>query len=119
MFTSPGDHISVSGPEGTFAVRPLRDVTYLYLLAAGTGFTPMARLIQLALQDPDTIRWELTHDSDQEVEHLIGTSINIYYYSQSFSLVKPRLDKCISLSITQVLFEQSILLVLLISLSNP
>ncbi|GLD48612.1 cytochrome b5 reductase 4 [Lates japonicus] len=51
-----GDHISVSGPEGTFAVRPLRDVTYLYLLAAGTGFTPMARLIQLALQDPDTIR---------------------------------------------------------------
>ncbi|XP_059194252.1 cytochrome b5 reductase 4 [Centropristis striata] len=46
-----GDCISVSGPEGTFSLRPLRDVTYLYLLAAGTGFTPMARLIQLALQD--------------------------------------------------------------------
>nr|XP_020477316.1 cytochrome b5 reductase 4 isoform X2 [Monopterus albus] len=51
-----GDHISVSGPEGTFSVRPLCDVTYLYLLAAGTGFTPMARLIRLATQDIDTIR---------------------------------------------------------------
>ncbi|XP_074510948.1 cytochrome b5 reductase 4 isoform X2 [Sebastes fasciatus] len=51
-----GDCISVSGPEGTFSLRPLRDVTYLYLLAAGTGFTPMARLIQLALQDVDIIR---------------------------------------------------------------
>ncbi|XP_060937686.1 cytochrome b5 reductase 4 [Limanda limanda] len=50
-----GDHISTSGPEGTFTARPLRDVTHLYLLAAGTGFTPMARLIQLA-QDVDTIR---------------------------------------------------------------
>ncbi|KAM9353397.1 cytochrome b5 reductase 4 isoform 2-T2 [Symphorus nematophorus] len=50
-----GDHISVSGPEGTFSLRPLRDVTNLYLLAAGTGFTPMARLIRLALQDIDTI----------------------------------------------------------------
>ncbi|KAL7394134.1 hypothetical protein ABVT39_021208 [Epinephelus coioides] len=51
-----GDCISVSGPEGPFSLRPLRDVTYLYLLAAGTGFTPMARLIQLAQQDIDTIR---------------------------------------------------------------
>ncbi|XP_070691505.1 cytochrome b5 reductase 4 [Pempheris klunzingeri] len=51
-----GDHISVSGPEGTFSLRPLRDVTHLYLLAAGTGFTPMARLIRVALQDIDTIR---------------------------------------------------------------
>ncbi|XP_022606626.1 cytochrome b5 reductase 4 [Seriola dumerili] len=52
----PGDHVSVSGPEGTFTARPLRDVTYLYLLAAGTGFTPMARLIHLVLQDTDSIR---------------------------------------------------------------
>ncbi|XP_068592274.1 cytochrome b5 reductase 4 [Cebidichthys violaceus] len=51
-----GDCISVSGPEGTFSLRPLRDVTHLYLLAAGTGFTPMARLIQLALQDGDAVR---------------------------------------------------------------
>nr|XP_061804519.1 cytochrome b5 reductase 4-like isoform X2 [Nerophis lumbriciformis] len=51
-----GDHISVSGPEGTFSLRPLRDVTVLYLLAAGTGLTPMARLLQLALQEMNTIR---------------------------------------------------------------
>ncbi|XP_037836393.1 cytochrome b5 reductase 4 isoform X2 [Kryptolebias marmoratus] len=51
-----GGHISVSGPEGTFSLRPLCDTTDLYLLAAGTGFTPMARLIHLALQEVDTIR---------------------------------------------------------------
>ncbi|XP_035528872.1 cytochrome b5 reductase 4 [Morone saxatilis] len=51
-----GDQISVSGPEGTFSLRPLREIAYLYLLAAGTGFTPMARLIRLAVQDSDTIR---------------------------------------------------------------
>lgn len=56
---SPGGCVSVSGPEGPFSLRPLRDVTHLYLLAAGTGFTPMARLIQLALQDGDTIKWGL------------------------------------------------------------
>ncbi|XP_061529581.1 cytochrome b5 reductase 4 isoform X6 [Phycodurus eques] len=51
-----GDHVSVSGPEGTFSLRPLRDTAVLYLLAAGTGFTPMCRLIQLALQEITTIR---------------------------------------------------------------
>ncbi|XP_069028078.1 cytochrome b5 reductase 4 isoform X1 [Embiotoca jacksoni] len=51
-----GDHLSVSGPEGTFSLRPLRDVTHLYLLAAGTGFTPMARLIRVALEEFDSIR---------------------------------------------------------------
>ncbi|XP_051813217.1 cytochrome b5 reductase 4 isoform X5 [Acanthochromis polyacanthus] len=51
-----GDHIAVSGPEGTFSLRPLRNTTDLYLLAAGTGFTPMVRLIHLALQDMDGIR---------------------------------------------------------------
>ncbi|XP_007543123.1 cytochrome b5 reductase 4-like [Poecilia formosa] len=51
-----GENISVSGPEGTFSLRPLRDVTHLYLLAGGTGFTPMVRLISLALREVDTIR---------------------------------------------------------------
>ncbi|XP_037532410.1 cytochrome b5 reductase 4 [Nematolebias whitei] len=51
-----GGHISVSGPEGTFSLHPFRDITRLFLLAAGTGFTPMARLIRLALQEADTIR---------------------------------------------------------------
>ncbi|XP_024117733.1 cytochrome b5 reductase 4 [Oryzias melastigma] len=51
-----GDHISVSGPEGSFSLRLLRDVTHLFLLAAGTGFTPMARLIRFSLQEIDTVR---------------------------------------------------------------
>ncbi|XP_049587834.1 cytochrome b5 reductase 4 [Syngnathus scovelli] len=51
-----GDHVSVSGPEGTFSLRPLRDTTVLYLLAAGTGFTPMCRLVRVALQEISTIK---------------------------------------------------------------
>uniref|UniRef100_A0A3Q3D1I2 Cytochrome b5 reductase 4 n=1 Tax=Hippocampus comes TaxID=109280 RepID=A0A3Q3D1I2_HIPCM len=51
-----GDHVSVSGPEGTFSLRPLRDTTVLYLLAAGTGFTPMSRLIRVALHESFAIR---------------------------------------------------------------
>lgn len=52
----PGGSISVSGPEGSFSLRPLRDVTHLFLIAAGTGFTPMARLIHTALRDVQSIR---------------------------------------------------------------
>uniref|UniRef100_A0A8B9H965 Cytochrome b5 reductase 4 n=1 Tax=Astyanax mexicanus TaxID=7994 RepID=A0A8B9H965_ASTMX len=51
-----GASVSISSPDGSFTVRSLRDVTHLYLLAAGTGFTPMARLLHLALQDLPTIR---------------------------------------------------------------
>ncbi|KAK6326516.1 hypothetical protein J4Q44_G00021610 [Coregonus suidteri] len=51
-----GDHLSVSSPDGPFSLRLLREVTHLYLLAAGTGFTPMARVIRLALQDLGSLR---------------------------------------------------------------
>uniref|UniRef100_A0A3P8Z8P5 Cytochrome-b5 reductase n=1 Tax=Esox lucius TaxID=8010 RepID=A0A3P8Z8P5_ESOLU len=51
-----GDHLSVSSPGGPFSFRLLREVTHLYLFAAGTGFTPMARVIRLALQGLDSIR---------------------------------------------------------------
>uniref|UniRef100_A0A8C2F936 Cytochrome b5 reductase 4 n=1 Tax=Cyprinus carpio TaxID=7962 RepID=A0A8C2F936_CYPCA len=51
-----GSSLSVGGPEGSFSTRILHDVTHLYMLAAGTGFTPMARLIRLALQDLTSIR---------------------------------------------------------------
>uniref|UniRef100_A0A3P9AVU5 Cytochrome b5 reductase 4 n=1 Tax=Maylandia zebra TaxID=106582 RepID=A0A3P9AVU5_9CICH len=55
-FTPHLSSLSVGdGPEGTFSLRPLRDVTNLYLIAAGTGFTPMARLIRAALEDIETI----------------------------------------------------------------
>ncbi|TSK34892.1 ATP-dependent zinc metalloprotease YME1L1 [Bagarius yarrelli] len=51
-----GATVSVSGPEGPFTLRRLCDVTHLYLLAAGTGFTPMARLLCHVLQDLSSIR---------------------------------------------------------------
>uniref|UniRef100_A0A673VU26 Cytochrome b5 reductase 4 n=1 Tax=Salmo trutta TaxID=8032 RepID=A0A673VU26_SALTR len=51
-----GNHLSVSSPDGPFSLRLLREVTHLYLLAAGTGFTPMARVIRLALQDLGSLR---------------------------------------------------------------
>uniref|UniRef100_W5UKK7 Cytochrome b5 reductase 4 n=1 Tax=Ictalurus punctatus TaxID=7998 RepID=W5UKK7_ICTPU len=51
-----GATVAVSGPEGSFTLRSVRDVTHLYLLAAGTGFTPMARLLCLALQDLPSVR---------------------------------------------------------------
>ncbi|XP_068603427.1 cytochrome b5 reductase 4 [Brachionichthys hirsutus] len=50
-----GAHVSVSGPEGAFSLRPLDDITHLYLVAAGTGLTPMLRLVPLALQDIESI----------------------------------------------------------------
>ncbi|XP_066540252.1 cytochrome b5 reductase 4 [Hoplias malabaricus] len=51
-----GASLSISTPDGPFTLHSLRDVTHLYLLAAGTGFTPMARLLCLALQDLKSIR---------------------------------------------------------------
>ncbi|KAL2085005.1 hypothetical protein ACEWY4_020523 [Coilia grayii] len=51
-----GEAVCVSSPEGPFSLRQLRGVTHLYLLAAGTGFTPMARLIRSALTDLPTLR---------------------------------------------------------------
>uniref|UniRef100_H3CBJ7 Cytochrome b5 reductase 4 n=1 Tax=Tetraodon nigroviridis TaxID=99883 RepID=H3CBJ7_TETNG len=57
---NPGDRVLVSGPEGAFSLRPLRDVTHLYLLAAGTGLTPMTRLISLATQEMENISRKTT-----------------------------------------------------------
>lgn len=42
---SQGDTLDVSYPEGTFKEERLNDVSDLVLFAAGTGFTPMVRLI--------------------------------------------------------------------------
>ncbi|XP_076136697.1 cytochrome b5 reductase 4 isoform X4 [Alosa pseudoharengus] len=51
-----GDSLAVSSPEGPFSLRLLRGITQLYLLAAGTGFTPMARLVHAALTGLPTLR---------------------------------------------------------------
>lgn len=42
---APGDGIDISYPEGVFKEESLTDVTDLVMFAAGTGFTPMVRII--------------------------------------------------------------------------
>ncbi|XP_028834775.1 cytochrome b5 reductase 4 isoform X2 [Denticeps clupeoides] len=54
-----GDPVFISNPDGLFSLRQLYDVTHLFLLAAGTGFTPMARLIRLALKELKMLRREV------------------------------------------------------------
>lgn len=44
-----GDFVSVSSPEGNFKVSKLQELEDLFLLAAGTGFTPMVKILNYAL----------------------------------------------------------------------
>ncbi|XP_043542935.1 cytochrome b5 reductase 4 isoform X1 [Chiloscyllium plagiosum] len=54
-----GDCISVSSPEGNFKQSQLEGITELILLAAGTGFTPMIKLINFALKIPSFRKLQL------------------------------------------------------------
>ncbi|XP_028731363.1 cytochrome b5 reductase 4 isoform X2 [Peromyscus leucopus] len=51
-----GDFVSVSSPEGNFEVSKLQDVEDLFLLAAGTGFTPMVYVLNYALTSMSSLR---------------------------------------------------------------
>ncbi|EDL77608.1 cytochrome b5 reductase 4, isoform CRA_c [Rattus norvegicus] len=51
-----GDFVSVSGPEGNFKVSKLQEVEDLFLLAAGTGFTPMVTVLNHALTHMSSLR---------------------------------------------------------------
>lgn len=51
-----GDFVSVSGPEGSFKVSKLQEVEDLFLLAAGTGFTPMVTVLNYALTHISSLR---------------------------------------------------------------
>lgn len=55
--SSAGDHISVSNPEGNFIKLQVEDVEELLLLAGGTGFTPMVKLLNYALTSSNTLRY--------------------------------------------------------------
>lgn len=52
-----GDYISLSNPEGIFKKSQLEDVEDLLLLAGGTGFTPMVKLLNYALSNSATLRY--------------------------------------------------------------
>ncbi|NWT41790.1 NB5R4 reductase, partial [Chroicocephalus maculipennis] len=51
-----GDYISVSNPEGNFKKSQVQTLEDLFLLAAGTGFTPMVKLLNFALTEVSCLR---------------------------------------------------------------
>ncbi|NXW00754.1 NB5R4 reductase, partial [Fregetta grallaria] len=51
-----GDYISVSNPEGKFKKSQVQTSEDLFLLAAGTGFTPMVKLLNFALTEVSCLR---------------------------------------------------------------
>ncbi|NXW91284.1 NB5R4 reductase, partial [Alopecoenas beccarii] len=51
-----GDYISVSNPEGNFKKSQVHTSEDLFLLAAGTGFTPMVKLLDFALTEVSCLR---------------------------------------------------------------
>ncbi|NXJ79212.1 NB5R4 reductase, partial [Trogon melanurus] len=51
-----GDYISVSNPEGNFKKSQIQTSEDLFLLAAGTGFTPMVKLLNFALTEVNCLR---------------------------------------------------------------
>uniref|UniRef100_A0A250YJA9 Cytochrome b5 reductase 4 n=1 Tax=Castor canadensis TaxID=51338 RepID=A0A250YJA9_CASCN len=51
-----GDFVSVSSPEGNFKISKLQELEDLFLLAAGTGFTPMVKILNYALTNIPSLR---------------------------------------------------------------
>ncbi|NXK31129.1 NB5R4 reductase, partial [Piprites chloris] len=51
-----GDYISVSNPEGNFKKSKVQGSEDLILLAGGTGFTPMVKLLNFALTEVSCLR---------------------------------------------------------------
>ncbi|NXO78606.1 NB5R4 reductase, partial [Sitta europaea] len=51
-----GDYISVSNPEGNFKKSKIQTSEDLLLLAGGTGFTPMVKLLNFALTEVSCLR---------------------------------------------------------------
>ncbi|XP_069091695.1 cytochrome b5 reductase 4 isoform X2 [Pleurodeles waltl] len=51
-----GDELYVSSPQGSFRKSKIQAVEELFLLAAGTGFTPMVKLLNHALTNNSSLR---------------------------------------------------------------
>ncbi|XP_040499642.1 cytochrome b5 reductase 4 isoform X3 [Ursus maritimus] len=51
-----GDFVSVSNPEGNFKISQFQELEDLFLLAAGTGFTPMVKILNYALTNIPSLR---------------------------------------------------------------
>uniref|UniRef100_A0A8C7AB11 Cytochrome b5 reductase 4 n=1 Tax=Neovison vison TaxID=452646 RepID=A0A8C7AB11_NEOVI len=51
-----GDSVSLSNPEGNFKTSQFQELEDLFLLAAGTGFTPMVKILNYALTNKPSLR---------------------------------------------------------------
>ncbi|XP_062952976.1 cytochrome b5 reductase 4 isoform X3 [Cynocephalus volans] len=51
-----GDFVSVSNPEGNLKMSKFQELEDLFLLAAGTGFTPMVKILNYALTNIPHLR---------------------------------------------------------------
>ncbi|XP_077606466.1 cytochrome b5 reductase 4 isoform X2 [Crocuta crocuta] len=51
-----GDFVSISNPEGNFKISQFQELEDLFLLAAGTGFTPMVKVLNYALTNIPSLR---------------------------------------------------------------
>lgn len=51
----PGDSVKLCGPEGKFHPDHLKNAVHLFLLAAGTGVTPMLSLIKWGVDSRNRI----------------------------------------------------------------
>lgn len=61
IFRCVGDYVSVSNPEGNFIISQLQELEDLFLLAAGTGFTPMVKVLNYALTNIPSLRYVILH----------------------------------------------------------
>ncbi|NXF90507.1 NB5R4 reductase, partial [Eubucco bourcierii] len=52
-----GDYIPVSNPEGNFKKSQVQTSEDVFLLAAGTGFTPMVKVLSFALAEVSCLRY--------------------------------------------------------------
>ncbi|XP_058422674.1 cytochrome b5 reductase 4 isoform X3 [Diceros bicornis minor] len=51
-----GDFVFISNPEGNFKISQFQELEDLFLLAAGTGFTPMVKILNYALTNIPSLR---------------------------------------------------------------
>lgn len=88
-----GDFVSVSNPEGNFKISKLQELEDLFLLAAGTGFTPMVKIMNYALTYLPSLRYEILSIIILPCEALICIRLSklIVYQTLThiFSLLSP------------------------------
>ncbi|XP_075718207.1 cytochrome b5 reductase 4 [Rhinoderma darwinii] len=51
-----GDHVYVSSPQGCFRIARIEGMEDIFLVAAGTGFTPMVKLLKNVLSSSSSLR---------------------------------------------------------------